>query len=424
MKPLGSTPMGEHDDGSLEAAGRQAAAHTGTKALTIVPAGPGSRRRRLWEFGSHALCPVIGACLSIAALRRLVEKALGGKTVAGDYDLHCGVITECRQRTAIAEALQRELDRRFKLALRDASKLKAADALAAWWIQALQAQDIAGPFWAVMTHAQCTPGLEERVIGDVHMLQHQAGMAARIDLHRFEAVADENAALKGELAAAKERAAHNTDAQARRIDAQQAEIVRLRAQLIVRDSLNAQLREDFAALEAAAPDLKARHALAEEARRLTERVQSLERELRRARYDTDRQRERIPIVAESSGSAAGAEPAANDPPQLDDRAVLCVGGRTSAVPLYRRLIERCGARFMHHDGEEDGGSSRLDASLAAADLVICQAGCVSHQAYWRVKDHCKRTGKRCVFVQTPSSAGLRRALRLLGPSTIEKENTS
>ena len=46
--------------------------------------------------------------------------------------------------------------------------------------------------------------------------------------------------------------------------------------------------------------------------------------------------------------------------------------------------------------------------------MICQTGCVSHNAYWRVKDHCKRTGKRCVFVETPSAAGLQRALAQIG----------
>jgi hypothetical protein len=37
-------------------------------------------------------------------------------------------------------------------------------------------------------------------------------------------------------------------------------------------------------------------------------------------------------------------------------------------------------------------------------------GCLSHDACWRVKDHCKRTGKRCVFVQTPSRSAWQRAL--------------
>lgn len=47
--------------------------------------------------------------------------------------------------------------------------------------------------------------------------------------------------------------------------------------------------------------------------------------------------------------------------------------------------------------------ARLEASLVAADLVICQTGCLSHGAYWRVKDHCRRTGKTCVLVAQPDA---------------------
>ena len=47
--------------------------------------------------------------------------------------------------------------------------------------------------------------------------------------------------------------------------------------------------------------------------------------------------------------------------------------------------------------------ARLDDSLVAADLVICQTGCLSHGAYWRVQDICKRTGKACVLVDEPAS---------------------
>ena len=53
---------------------------------------------------------------------------------------------------------------------------------------------------------------------------------------------------------------------------------------------------------------------------------------------------------------------------------------------------------------------QLQASVNAADLVICQTGCVSHNAYWRVKDYCKRTGKRCIFVDTPSQSSFKKAL--------------
>ena len=45
----------------------------------------------------------------------------------------------------------------------------------------------------------------------------------------------------------------------------------------------------------------------------------------------------------------------------------------------------------------------LEASLHAADMVICQTGCLSHGEYWRVQDHCKRTGKTCVLVAQPEA---------------------
>jgi len=113
----------------------------------------------------------------------------------------------------------------------------------------------------------------------------------------------------------------------------------------------------------------------------------------------------------ASGPGAGGAAADAPPQRLRDLAVLCVGGRTASVPIYRRLVEVTGGRFAHHDGGEKHGGAQLEASLAAADLVICQTGCVSHDAYWRVKDHCKRTGKRCVFVDNPSASSLARSLR-------------
>ncbi len=110
-------------------------------------------------------------------------------------------------------------------------------------------------------------------------------------------------------------------------------------------------------------------------------------------------------------------PASPELAELADRSVLCVGGRQGVVPIYRQLIERTGGRLLHHDGGEEAAVTKLDASLAAADLVICQTGCISHDAYWRVKDHCKRHGKRCVFVDKSSASSLQRALDSISSST-------
>ena len=62
--------------------------------------------------------------------------------------------------------------------------------------------------------------------------------------------------------------------------------------------------------------------------------------------------------------------------------------------------------------ESPGPQSRaLEASLVAADLVICQTGCLSHGEYWRVQDHCKRTGKTCVLVAQPEAVRIVRIHR-------------
>lgn len=42
--------------------------------------------------------------------------------------------------------------------------------------------------------------------------------------------------------------------------------------------------------------------------------------------------------------------------------------------------------------------SREAVSLLATEVVICQSGCLSHDAYWRVQEYCRRHGKRCLFV--------------------------
>ena len=107
--------------------------------------------------------------------------------------------------------------------------------------------------------------------------------------------------------------------------------------------------------------------------------------------------------------------------RFDHKVVLCVGGRTGNVANYRDVVERVGGRFAHHDGGVEDNAAVLDANLAAADLVICQTGCISHNAYWRVKDFCKRTGKQCVYVENASASSLERKLQTLSTPVVQDE---
>lgn len=124
----------------------------------------------------------------------------------------------------------------------------------------------------------------------------------------------------------------------RRLDAQ---LMCARAEAIFSLSMLAWEREDRAALEEAAPGLKRRAAMGRQVEALQARVQELTRQ------------------------------------------------------LHRRELAGYAARPV------DSLPQALEASLRAADLVICQTGCLSHGDYWRVQDHCKRSGKVCMLVDQP-----------------------
>ena len=82
--------------------------------------------------------------------------------------------------------------------------------------------------------------------------------------------------------------------------------------------------------------------------------------------------------------------------------VLCVGGMPGAQARYRAIVESAGGRFAFHDGGLEDNVQRLGQQLLAADVVVCQAGCLNHEAYKRVKSLCQRLDKPCLYLKRPS----------------------
>jgi hypothetical protein len=186
-------------------------------------------------------------------------------------------------------------------------------------------------------------------------------------MFRMEFPMQEHAVLLRAYARVQERCSRLLVEQAALVDRLEAQIVRLRGALVARDSAIAIVREELAARAAAGAALP---------RRLSGLLAPGSRRHLRA-------------------------PQPQVPPDLREKAVLCVGHAQEAPSLARQLVEIAGGRYLHHDGGDDADDPALEASLRAADLVICQTGCVSHGAYWRVQDHCRRTGKPCVLVGEP-----------------------
>lgn len=178
--------------------------------------------------------------------------------------------------------------------------------------------------------------------------------------------------------------------QAKENQALQAELMRLRAEVIRRDTLIAFLRADRAELERAIPGLPTRMSLARKVSALIARIQDLLRE-RNALPSPHGPEDRL--LRERSSMLS----------HLDARSVLCIGTDQAAAAFTRRLVEMAGGSFAHDPVGQDPDPAQLEASIREADLVICQAGCVSQNAYWRVSDYCKRTGKPCLLVESHSA---------------------
>ncbi|MBL7090737.1 DUF2325 domain-containing protein [Acidovorax sp.] len=181
------------------------------------------------------------------------------------------------------------------------------------------------------------------------------------------------------LGEAQRRCSAALTAQAAEIQALQAELVQLRGALVVRDTRLAMAHDELAQIRAAVPGLSRRQAMARHIAALAERMAALSRECLRWR-----------LAAQSDTKAVG------DTGQ--------VGATTTApmdVPAQPRKVRVPVVVEAHPDVH---AGAAFDASLAAADLVICQTGCISHDAYWRVQDQCRRTGKPCILVDQPLAA--------------------
>lgn len=375
---------------------------------SLIPAGlGGSRRLRLWDLAAKLHCPVIGVCLEVAELRRLALRA-GFDSSGSDFELHAGAVSHCAERNALSEALQRSLERRYVLAVRRFARAKSTEALRALWREALTEEEVAGPLWAAVTHPRCDAGLAHEIYADIHMLQHQVGTGRRVELAAFRRLREEQAVLLRSLAEVQKRASDCLLEKARELERCRKRLADAQAELVAKDAWGLSLLGELERLREAMPDLKDRAALARRAREAEDRAVALQGRLVELESRLAWREPPAPAAAPVAQQPA----AAAATPGLEDRSVLCIGGRTGAVSVYRRLVERLGGRFLHHDGGQEDNLRRLEASLAAADLVICQTGCISHGAYWRVKDHCKRHGKRCLFLDNPSAASFSRGIAL------------
>ena len=164
----------------------------------------------------------------------------------------------------------------------------------------------------------------------------------------MDSLPQEFMALCRQWGEAQQRCSKLVAAQAAQLEALSAEVMRLRAAVIIRDTRLAWAQDALAQWQAAQPGLPRRQSMARHIAVLAERITALSRE---------RLRWKLAALAPSASSQAPA-----DSQNAYRGKEVAVEGRAPAI-----------------------SDVALHTSLAAADWVICQTGCISHDQYRRVQ---------------------------------------
>lgn len=342
-----------------------------------------------------------------------------------EYELHVIVVSNCANRNVLSERVQRLLDERYAADILRLSRVQDDEAILALWRAAYDTGETAGALWAAWSHGAISESASEMIYGDIHMLSHQVGAGIRTHLRQLDSLHQDNKRLRVEL----DTLRNDTTQSSREKDRLLEETRRKLADAESRAALLGVRELELAHARQAARDYST---VFNRAQMLAQRVETIEER----NADNARRAERLAqelnethdnlSAAEAALELAlgigachgiqGAEGCGKTCPaeaQLAGRCVLCIGGRPNLVDGYRRLVETQGGRFIHHDGGQEESLHRIDAAVATADAVICQSGCVSHAAYWRLKEACKKLDKPCVFVKSPGVGSFARGLAAL-----------
>ena len=387
-------------------------------ALCDVASPQTPRRSRIWELAETLHCSIVGTCLSNAELRHaLARLGVNGIEAADDHELHVVGVTLAGRRDAGAKLLQRALDRRHAIAIKQYAKARDEDALRQLWDASMRSGDIPGAYWALLSHAAATEAIVKKAFQDVHMLSHLVGAANRADIRRLRQLEEEKGALTEKL--------YRQQQQLRDGFTSRDETIRQLNKLLADHHSDgepaanpADCREEDGARRVIADlnrklgqETTRRERLEQRLNAMSDGMRTLEASFQAVQGERDALRREIESLEDHIAGllqpATGDGEAALD---LSTRTILYVGGRPHQIPQLKALVERTGARFLHHDGGIEHSSSLLPGLISRADVLLFPIDCISHDAVATLKRLCRQLEKPYLPLRAASLATLASSL--------------
>jgi hypothetical protein len=311
--------------------------------------------------------------------------------------------------------MQKYLEKKYASYRKRFSAATDKQGLLAVWREAWKQGDIAGAFWAALTHPLMDEDISYEIYGQVHMLSHQMGSLQRADLAKLHRLQQRELALLDQLKelwqTAQARHQHVLDLQheihnlrlalqakaAESTDS--AEIKQLHTQLQQARQENALLRQRFDNINAQNLERQAR-------------IESLENQLQLLQKENVALEKHLQATLTPT-TCEDCEMGNSPPfPASAGQRILYVGGRDKMKPHFRELVEKhYGGEFVHHDGGLHGKEHCLKGVLCQADLVFCPIDCISHNTCHAIKQHCKKHNKPMVMLRSESLSAFARGLQ-------------
>ena len=347
------------------------------------------QRRRTWELSPTYHCSIIGTCLPAAELRQVLVKAGDASAQkASDHVLHGSGVRAAGRQDVTGKLLNKALDRRHEKIIRRFSRAGSASDIRILWREAFDSGDIAGAYWAVLSHPIQDQDLIRDVFGEVHMLSHLIGSASRLDIARLAKL--EAAVQERDEVIAKQQFRLQEAAREKSELAQTISI--LQEHLVASTSKASSEPKNIPAALRQESDLKHRmESLVEELQAARELIHELEALKQESALQIDALTREVGIL---DRLACPEEDVTLDQSgDISGQTVLYVGGRRHHYDRIRSVAEKSGLEILFHDGGLEDNTSLLPGLIGQADTIVFPVDHISHAAAGLAKRYCQSFGK-------------------------------
>jgi hypothetical protein len=321
-----------------------------------------------------------------------------------DHEIHGHAVQSAAHAGQASRWMQKALDHTHDLSIQRYAKLNSDTHLLGQWVKDFEMGDVAGAYWALMTHASISQPLLLRIFGDVHMLSHQAGAMNRSDMKNLADLQIQVRELKAELEL--ERLHHRERVAKMEKQVHDVRIeTNLQQERLFQKTLREQENFDW---KKEKDEMLLQYSNEQQRHRKTQQnlvqlkadLATTLHELRSKESINSDIRKELAAMERHFSVHESDRDNESDAQILSQQTVLYVGGLPSVIPHVKNYVEKMGGQFLHHDGGIEENTQQLQQWVLKSDVVAFPVDCISHDSMHLVKAQCIKLGRVFIPLRT------------------------